>query len=206
VNVALTAKGVAEKKHADAQWAYSEAPAKTTELREKVDAAFLELYKAKAAVENKKEIAKAKRIIYARLVADIEAKNDSPINMKGLDTDGQGTGIPGGLDAIGIEAATIFLPGTKLSEADVNFELNKLKIAYKKRKNANEEWEASQIQLSEAGDSSSQANDLVLRDRTKKRLEGAKKKTDDYLKTVKDLYKTYEERFRARKLNRFQWE
>lgn len=126
--------------------------------------------------------------------------------MKGLDTDGQGTGIPGGLDAIGAEAATIFLPGTKLSQADVTFELNKLKIAYNKRKIAIEEWENSQVELSKAGDENSQANDLVLRDRTKKRLEGAKKKTDDYLKTVKDLYKTYEERFRERKLNRFQWE
>lgn len=86
--------------------------------------------------------------------------------MKGLDTDGQGTGIPGGLDAIGAEAATIFLPGTKLSQADVTFELNKLKIAYNKRKIAIEEWENSQVELSKAGDENSQANDLVLRDRT----------------------------------------
>jgi hypothetical protein len=72
VNVALLAKGDAEKKHADAQWEYSQDKTKAG-LREKVDAAFLELYKAKAAVENKKEIAKTKRITYARLVADIEA-------------------------------------------------------------------------------------------------------------------------------------
>lgn len=41
--------------------------------------------------------------------------------MKGLNTDGEGTGIPGGLDAIGAEAADLFLPGQKRTAADVQY-------------------------------------------------------------------------------------
>jgi len=126
--------------------------------------------------------------------------------MKGLDSDGNGTSIPGGLDAIGAEAATIFLPGTKLSQADVAFELNKLKSRYMKRKVAIRDWEQSQVDLAEANVKNDEANLKVLKERTVERLDGAKVKTEKYIETLKTLFKTYEERYNERKLNRFQWE
>ena len=76
VNRALAQKSDAEKNHAEAQWEYSQKKqdrSLATGLRGKVDKRFLELYKAKAKVEEMKEKAKTARIAYRREVAQIEA-------------------------------------------------------------------------------------------------------------------------------------
>ena len=54
--------------------------------------------------------------------------------MKGLNSEGAGTGVPGGLDKMGFESAKLFLPGHKLTQSELNFELSKLSSNYFRRK------------------------------------------------------------------------
>jgi len=68
---------------------------------------------AKNDLASAKQAAKIARIAYSNKVASIG--EDDELSMKGLDTSDNGTGIPGGLDEVGVDSATLFLPGHRLS-------------------------------------------------------------------------------------------
>lgn len=89
---------------------------------------------AKRAVAKAKATAKEARKTYAEAAARVEVESDGSIDMKGLNTDGEGTGIPGGLDAIGSEAADLFLPDQTRTAADVAYMLTKLEYDYSRRR------------------------------------------------------------------------
>lgn len=110
--------------------------------------------------------------------------------MKGLDTNDYGTGIPGGLDSVGMDAARIFLPEDRLTIGEGKLELIKIKFAYIKRKNAIENWEKEQLTVGK--DSLPKDEDLlVLKNRAVQRLDHAKNKTDKYRGVVNKLFKEY---------------
>jgi len=116
------------------------------------------------------------------------------MSFKGLDTNDNGTGIPGGLDAIGVESTEMFLPGYRLTPAELKMQLEKLKFEYMKRKVAINGWKSKRI--AEADKNFLDKKNLeVLKNRTKQRLENGKRKTDTYRKAVKTLLKDYQRRF-----------
>ena len=112
--------------------------------------------------------------------------------MKGLDMKDFGTGIPGGLDSVGSDAARIFLPDQRLTPAEAKLEQKKLKFEYIKRKVAITNWEKEQLKV---GDKSLPRDEdlIVLKDRAKQRLSHAKNKTEKYRTLVNKLYKDYVE-------------
>lgn len=125
--------------------------------------------------------------------------------MTGLDTGDNGTGIPGGLDEIGVDAAALFLPGHRLTASELKLQLEKLKFQYTKRKVAINAWKAKRI--TEADDSYLDKKNLeVLKKRTQQRLKNGKQKTDTYRKAVRTLLKDYYNRYQNRQLNKFQWD
>lgn len=103
----LKAKVEAENAHATAQWGYG--ASKTSMNMALMEEKAIALYKAKNDLAEKKEVARNARIAYSKQVATIGANDE--MSLKGLDSNDNGTGIPGGLDDIGINAAAMFLPG-----------------------------------------------------------------------------------------------
>lgn len=99
----------------------------------------------------------------------------------------------------------MFLPGQKLTAAELKLQLEKLKFEYTKRKLAIKAWADERAADDKASEFDSK-NLEVLKKRTKQRLENGKDKTDTYRKAVKELLKDYKERYTNRQLNKFQWD
>lgn len=173
VESALRKKISEENEHADAFRDYDLNP--TASNKEKLDDAQNQLFAAKRAFDLSMRDAGEARKAFLQARAAISINDE--LSLAGLDTMDGGTGIPGGLDEIGANAAKLFLPDHKLSTAEAKLELAKLKFEYKKRKTAIEAWEEARVAESEVG--FLDPSDLkVLKRRVKDRLVHAKNKTD----------------------------
>lgn len=170
-------------------------------LRQAVSVATTDLFNAKNALELAKMEAEESRTLYLQEIAKFGIKDD--MNLNGLNTHSNGTGIPGGLDAIGAAAAKLFLPDHRLSTDEAKFELEKLKTQYKARKAAIETWSDARIAESKA-DFMKSSDLVVLKSRVKSRLSHAKNKTDQYRGVVKKLYKKYKKDYDERVINKNQ--